>query len=303
MKQEKSVIVLGAGASKPYGFPLGHELREALKHQVMPHSNKLIACGLKLDDLKAFNHVLTYGTFDSVDELLETKEEFREVGGFAIALTMFPLENFDKIFPANDWYLKFFNLLKFKSGDDASWLTIVTFNYDRSLEHFLAHSIEMQCHPSAIDSARRKLNSIKIIHPHGSLGDYPKVPYGLQDAATIEQIPESQLKDAAERIKLVHENVAHTPEYQEAQLAIGQAARVFFIGFGYEQRSLERLFSQSDYTSWIAGTTLNLPSNHEEKVREFFKAHKCVLEPKSATDVIERWDFDGLYNGVTVRSS
>jgi hypothetical protein len=77
---------------------------------------------------------------------------------------------------------------------------------------------------------------------------------------------------------------------------------VFFIGFGYEQRTLERLFRQADDASWIAGTTLNLRTDDEKRAREFFKKHKCVLEPKSAMDVIERWDFDGLYNGVAVRA-
>ena len=37
MNKEKTVFILGAGASKTYGFPLGEELRRIIKSEYSNH--------------------------------------------------------------------------------------------------------------------------------------------------------------------------------------------------------------------------------------------------------------------------
>ena len=71
-------------------------------------------------------------------------------------------------------------------------LTIITFNYDRSIEAFLFQSIKYR-YKMRDDETRSVFNSLPIIHPHGILGEYPDVPYKAQlDGLPLSAIAEDQ---------------------------------------------------------------------------------------------------------------
>jgi hypothetical protein len=247
---KRTVIVLGAGASKPYGFPLGEELREGVATNLIPRGTTLRYCEIDADRLKQFHNILVDGDFSTLDDLLETRDDFRDVGVHAIAVTMLPLEKHQKIFPLKDWYKNLFDILNFGSEQtDASWLTIVTLNYDRSLEYTLSTYSELRFNPAVQEVAKKKLNSIKIIHAHGSLGEYPKVPYGIPDenpksklGPNYQPIDVDVVKECAKTLKQVADNFENDEVFRSAQDAIEKAEQVMFIGFGYDELTVKRLF-------------------------------------------------------------
>ena len=58
MLNRKTVLVLGAGASLSYGFPLGRQLRDQvcqlIEHENHPAWQALAEMGLDVDNMKAF---------------------------------------------------------------------------------------------------------------------------------------------------------------------------------------------------------------------------------------------------------
>ena len=103
MIETPTVLILGAGASKPYGFPAGRELLDeicaSLKGNFLrrqwgrdfvelfhPPLNK------DLDLITEFRERLYQSSKGSVDAFLEANPDFVEVGKLAIAATLVPRE-------------------------------------------------------------------------------------------------------------------------------------------------------------------------------------------------------------------
>src|SRR5205814_2242901 len=96
----------------------------------------------------------------TIDQFLQNRSNFERVGKLAIAATLLPFER-DSIFPmlkpwkthpdvtrqvAEGWYGYFAKQLNLSaSGWGRGLLTIVTYNYDRSLEHYLFTILKSTC--------------------------------------------------------------------------------------------------------------------------------------------------------------
>ena len=97
MINSKTALVLGAGASAPYGFPLGRNLlleigRELYSGSVNPYQNTLIECGFAINDLRKFAVELLNSMQPSVDAFLENRPEYMQIGKHAIAAKLIQLE-------------------------------------------------------------------------------------------------------------------------------------------------------------------------------------------------------------------
>jgi len=139
-----TVLVLGAGASKPYGYPLGQELVNSIvKGSVNRNSalfQILVLCGIPENSIEALGNELKASARQSIDAFLESRRDLLSVGRFAIATLLLSYENPDKIHTKHDWYQHLFNKMcdpnQFESFG-ASKISIITFNYDRSLEYLV----------------------------------------------------------------------------------------------------------------------------------------------------------------------
>ena len=92
MIEKRTVLVLGAGASKPYGFPTGRELiREiaaGLKNTGSEVAQLLSAHGHEPSELAKFSDALLDSAQPSVDVFLENRAEYLEAGKAAIAAAL-----------------------------------------------------------------------------------------------------------------------------------------------------------------------------------------------------------------------
>ena len=193
--KKKTVFVLGAGASAPYGFPLGSELYGKIWRgllQNFPERRNAFADDVReaghftQAETDAFaNHLRTAGR-ESIDEFLVGHPRYKTIGKMAIARLLMPCEDdgaldFDRRPPEREvdrrWYQYCFNKLLTSANGPCSLasnnLSIITFNFDRSFERALFRFAHDNC-PSD-DSDRAKAiemakSMIPVYHIHGRLG-------------------------------------------------------------------------------------------------------------------------------------
>lgn len=263
----RTVFILGAGASSPYGFPLGSEL----KNQMIATCSsgrairELTKAGFDQEELTNIVRALRGTYHPTIDIFLEKKASFRTLGAHLIAFTLLPHEEHNALFPQNDWYGFLYGLLDFESETpDTSLISFVTLNYERSLEHFLRKNIDFNCPDRLMDLANQKLSQIEIVHAHGSLGAYPDVPYGQKPDAAV-------LQTAAERIRIVSDSLDDSDDFRRARSLICEAASVICLGFGYEPRTMAMLFEDTDPADKrVYGTSFQLTDEREQNALEFF---------------------------------
>src|SRR5262249_16422014 len=132
-----------------------------------------------------------------------------------------------------------FNAMASQASGDSflqNQVSIVTFNYDRSLEQFLYRAIRARF---AVDErmALEFYRKISIVHVHGKLSPLEVVadggrPYSKETTPDI-------IKEAAAQIKIIHEGGMDV--FGRALHYLRGARQVFFLGFSFHHKNLERL--------------------------------------------------------------
>ena len=163
-------------------------------------------------------------------------------GKLVMAIALIQCEHEPHLFrrDGKSWYEYLFNQLNTRFEEfDQNHLNILTFNYDRSLEHFLITALENASGKSE-DECAEKIKLIPIIHLHGDLGALPQIGQGLTRSYNTDVTLEA-LNTATKRIKIIHEGIANEPQFQLAQNILSESDVICFLGFGYHQLNMERL--------------------------------------------------------------
>jgi hypothetical protein len=286
---QRTVLVTGAGASHPYGFPLGRNLRDlvcalAAAGEWGTARELLANIGFSTDAIRGFAHDLSRSAYGSVDTFLEDFDDYIPIGKAAIATVLIPFEEPRLLFPgpANHWYEVLVNALdtdpeRFKDNQ----LSIVTFNYDRSIEHYLSEVLTIRRRRNQ----RRALDdfsSIEIVHVHGALGNYD--PTGTSGRPYTTTLSEESIQMAARDIIVIGEAKDDGESFVRARQLLAGAARVEFLGFGFNEASVKRLglFSQPwDHERRskvrVGSTFLNVPGEQCSHIRE--NILRSAIEP------------------------
>lgn len=264
MINRRTVLVLGAGASMPYGFPSGAGLREIIcgeGNNSQAVQRGLIAAGYDEDHLRLFITALRNSGRQSVDAFLEHRRDFLGIGKAAIAVALIPYEvprdlQVD-VGLHGRWYAHLFDQLE---ASPDQWrrnaLTIVTYNYDRSLEFFLWKALENSFGMTPED-AGELLEAIPILHLHGCLA--PLGPNLLTERPYSPEVRSGSVRTAAESIKVIGEATPTDAVFAQARGALSAAERVYFLGFGYHPTNLGRLGRDLfRHTQTICGTCVGM---------------------------------------------
>lgn len=265
MIKQRTVFVLGAGASENYGFPDGARLTQS----VYPLSQESglddadVECFRELDfsplAIMKFALALLRSAQYSVDAFLERRPEYIPIGKALIAYFLIRRERTARLFGGEDnWYQYILERMN-DSFDDfgENQIAFITFNYDRSLEQFFYTAL-LNCHGKSPEETATKVNSIPIIHVHGQLGflEWQNQPEDLV-TPTREYDPKitpHTVKIAAKGIQIVHESHPSTREFQLARTALEKAERIFFLGFGYNRVNMQRLNIGQGNTQYMCGS-------------------------------------------------
>ncbi len=280
MIDHPTLFVMGAGASKPYGFPSAFGLlQEVFRSLQRVEDRKALSyIGFTdIDQMQSLMKDLTESGFNSVDEFLETRTEFLELGRAAIVLCIARLERDQNFFkdsdvpggPSDDPYRHILRALwdptsrTLSSGQAA----FVTFNYDRSLEHYLASALRSR-RSCTYAEALEDLAKIPIIHVYGSLGPLSPSSGGWDSfrpfGANWQEPGYNQL--SAKSLRLIGEHrgeAANAPEpgspRETASRLVASRNRIIFLGFGYDAANLARIrpATRTDEPQ-IFGTTAGL---------------------------------------------
>ena len=265
---KKFVFVLGAGASKDYGYPTGSELIELITefNNDAGFLNAMNNVGISKKDIGIFVDTLKKSGLNSIDAFLaravdssgKQPIDFEKIGRASITYAILYSEKASKgndlPFRFNDnWYRHLFSFL----NDDYSALTdgrirFLTFNYDLSLEYFIATSYRIRNYLHTMSDEERRdylqfISDIEILNIYGQVGkvtEYDKDgkgrEYGSDSLNLDADYPFWQI---AEKIQIVRPDATGEAKtlFERAQQYLSESDYVFFLGFGFDYLNMERL--------------------------------------------------------------
>ena len=278
MFHPNTLFVVGAGASKEVGLPLGGLLVDSIS-QALHFELSTIGFAVGSGNSTIYNAItekyfqinranifkscremsiaLKHAT--SIDAYLD---DFRDddilvtCGKIAIAHIIAHAElsssmavDFSNIYNkppwdncGNTWYPKFFAMLKEGVGKQDldtifDGITIVCFNYDRCIEHYLYYALQNYYRIDP-DEAFALIKKLRIIHPYGTIGPFdldPQTKFGLY-------LQGANLLAQSAKIRTVFET-------RNSQIegiirgAVQTAEQAIFLGFGFHRLNIELLAS------------------------------------------------------------
>jgi hypothetical protein len=261
MIEKDSVLVVGAGASVPYGFPTGARLRTEIidltEKASVASSNKgelhrLVEELCEPQVLADFSRDFKDSPRESIDIFIGSRPEFSDVGKVAIAAVLCGYERGNYLYGFDDrmdddWLQSLFNnyLNRSTSIDEfgQNKLKIITFNYDRSIEHRLTMALK-STYGITYPEAKNAASQTEIIHVHGQLGGYFGND-GLQEVHYSSTLNEQKLRLAAKSISYFFEDGEDT-RLKKIRKILAAAERIAFLGFGYDLVNLNRLISPKE---------------------------------------------------------
>jgi hypothetical protein len=294
-----TVLILGAGASIPFGFPSGLQLKAEICKAIKKQHGEVFE-DLKLsagneNRVQDFYDNLLLSSEMSIDAFLEHNPDYSQIGRRAIANVLLRKEKHIELYenwidkwldPTNKdkhWYQLFFSKLNAPFEDfEKNDLKIITFNYDRSLEYFLWKSMKAKYSKQDEKAILEKLHKIPILHIYGKLGSLPEydskgpyVPYDLfgSDRGKEEHWWRGYIYEASCKIITIHDQAEELKDViEEAQKFLMSAQRIYFLGFGYDKINMERLFILNNGVNLLKegglggkcyGTALDLSPHHK----------------------------------------
>jgi hypothetical protein len=206
-----TVVILGAGASEEYGFPVGSTLiQDILIDYINPKHKKHVALICELDKWRypdighieycpdeqssytvthypivkpkdsfvdEFISTLKKSQTASIDDFLYHHGKYRLIGKVSILLNLIRKERSYKQ-EEYGWYSYLWRLLYQGTGGDIkkilkNRIKIITFNYERSIEQFLHMALSNMFSIDEPKIVDEVLNQIEVYHVYGRLGRLP----------------------------------------------------------------------------------------------------------------------------------
>ena len=284
---KKTVIVVGAGASKEAKLPTSDELKKAIaKNLDFKHGH----WGVDGGDPKIAEYLQVHPDYGqalaacrticealpqamSIDNFIDTRKETTEIeffGKLAIVRSILRAEKESLLYVdppntpnildfrrvKNAWYNLFWQRVSENCQaqgleERLSSVVFIVFNYDRCIEHFLCHSIQNYYGLSRSDAASL-VNGMAIFHPYGIVGSLPWM--GGQPQMVFGGEPETRdLGELAKQIKTFTEGTdPDASEVYAIRNHVRSADTLIFLGFAYHLQNLQLLeCSASDESNRI----------------------------------------------------
>lgn len=269
MITKPTTLILGAGASYDYGYPLGKGLKEDIlrlstcqqrddnmllritergplgQNQRLATSTgdeltRFLMNNWKFDHqlIKQFNSDFKFSPKYSIDTFLENRPEFLSIGKVLIAISIMQKENETILFKnPSSWYHHLFNTMS------SSWdsftdnqLSIITYNYDRSLEYFLVKSL-MTTYGKTYEECIEKVNKIPIIHVHGTIGGHA---FGVGARPYNSELTPHFIQEAASGLNIITEGI-NKDVYHKVNKILSASEINYILGFGFDERNMKNL--------------------------------------------------------------
>jgi hypothetical protein len=302
MFSQPTVFVVGAGASYEFGMPLGLELMRRIGTELDftvglgSHLRALIDARFNGDRRyyeAARNLSRTIGvfSFDSIDEVLHwfsANDDIVSIGKAAVVQQILVAEPGSKIFSersiAKDadssliWVPHFLSMAvgmrrKEEISNCFSNVTIINFNYDRIIEHYIYSQLQTKLDISEED-ARKAISNLNMIRPYGTVGNLPwqqdgvsGIPFGADLGPD-----HHKLFELSQNIYTYTEGKVERKIREDIESALIGARLIVFLGFGFHQQNMNLIKARDRRgAKQVIATVLGIASanfsNMEEEIR------------------------------------
>lgn len=256
MFNNKTVLILGAGASRDFGFPVGEELIGNIIDHIKSMKTGRRIHAQKLSEMPQFYDPLSIDSFLSQNR---ADKSMVNEGKFWIAYDILSREqeshlgrrDIERGMRHPNWYRYLFNsvtegVTPQELIEKPLNLDIITFNYDCSLDYFLYSRVFKSAFLNS-DQKSLLLEKIKesIIHIYGHVYPYQwqggkreNEDYGNWEVDSLYLAANDCLKNifvVGEDRKNIAENV------KKAKERIDGASKVFILGYGFNDENNELL--------------------------------------------------------------
>lgn len=278
MIETSTTLILGAGASAPYGFPYGACYKQSVL-EALNLSRYDSAWNITTRQERDQVYKKFLNSDMSIDQFLRIPENksFLDVGKKAIQIAISEHEsrsknNLMKRGPGR-WYDLLFNAMLTgphqRFGDNK--ISLITFNYDRSLEYFLFRKLkERYPEKSDVDLGKEMINykglmpsySVYYYHVYGLLG-FPHFDPQHQHEPSVQMkygvnIALSKISRGISGIQLVKDpDVLERFPQDNVLEQIKNSEHIAFLGFGFNMDNFG-LFNQKDLWAgkdvWVTAT-------------------------------------------------
>jgi hypothetical protein len=291
MITDNVVLILGAGASKPYGYPTALELRkEIVNNYMMTYQDYCLRFGEinqienepYVAEIKSMIEIFKKSSTDSIDLFLTRNKQYYEHGKQIISLLLanYELESRfreDMDDRKYDWYTELFNMMtkeiinpeeinKFSDNK----LSVITFNYDRSFEYYFYESLS-HSFTSKRNEIKKIMTNFKIIHLNGKLAP---LPWESNNGIYYKnQLMLQNCDEYSENINIIYDE--RKGNELEIKTLLNSANRIFFLGFGYGKENInalgmdETIFQQGQR---IYGTAMGFTKKEIQKTISLLRA-------------------------------
>jgi hypothetical protein len=282
----KTTLILGAGASRPYGFPTAGELREILVSKKpkkvaailsslgLPAKLWDVAVHFLLDNygdqlVKSFQQELFWAQTESIDEFAQKRgEQFANIARRALAAIFLQCEASAHL--DGNWYrlLRRF-ILEDQPELPAGRLQVITFNYDRSFEVFFWRALQYTFGLQQ-GVAYKAMAQLQVHHVYGSLGE-------LRDGSkgTVVEWADTKVQAmnaAAASLHLISPRTQGLPN--SVAKFLSDSEFVFFLGFGFWPDNVALVAPHTGESTAIYASNHNLPRLTEQQVSSQFRQVK-----------------------------
>jgi hypothetical protein len=180
-----------------------------------------------------------------------------------------------------------------KIGQTLEQLTIINFNYDRSLEHFLPYALVMAYGIELKEAQQVIAEKLDIVHPHGSIGrlpwqkgEAPQAEWGVEQPWNIHAI--------AAQLKSLNERSTDRNALRDIRLSVASAKRLVFLGFGFQPQNVDLLFENTlSHNPEVLISTYGMSSGNAATVAQMIRrlaglesADQLMVSPNKAWEVL-----------------
>lgn len=302
-------FVLGAGASQPFGYPLGNDLKNQILSRLGEKGeiyDSLVAAGNAPQEIKEFQKSLFRADYETIDQFIgahKRNPHIQRLCKQAIVLSIARCENDTSLFNAGwHWYKRLIDFMRRRPdllNRDA--LSFVTYNYDRSVEHYLYETVSR----GGGDFSENFLSDFfqnNFLHVHGSIGPLPWQPTSDQIKTRDYGAPvhADDVRSVAQNI-ITPDEESGIPRQWKDRLVSSDI--ILITGFGYHPKNLEKIGFQDLARQAELGRCRILASTYqlvEERIaflRQFpsviridrLDANNCVGQFLDNFDRLDSW--------------
>lgn len=143
-------------------------------------------------------------------------------------------------------------------------ITIICFNYDRCIEHYLEFAIHRAYRDVDRNTARKIVDGMNIIHPYGSLGSLNRFSFGTS-------LENTDLYQVAKNLITWSETMDDDTLLPAMKMAVKEARNIVFLGFAFANQNMKllnaELLENNPHFTSVYATGFGLTDDIELKLK------------------------------------